>query len=155
MIKRMRQGLHSIGSGPLNQKDTYKVRCDIQVTATSIRTRDNQTRHNKQGKKSMKYVKVIVGLGLIPLGVFVGSYITIGAGNGTIIGGIIGGFLWCVINWSGPKGNNGFWPHTYSPDEQHQVNNNVNKQGIDNTVRSVEQAHIEDQIRHSREHYFF
>jgi hypothetical protein len=26
----------------------------------------------------MKYIKVIVGLGLIPLGVFVGSYINIG-----------------------------------------------------------------------------
>jgi hypothetical protein len=91
----------------------------------------------------MKYIKVIVGLGLIPLGVFVGSYINIGGDNGAILSGILGGTLCCILFWSGPH-----WPGSYNLDEQHQVNNNVNKQAIDNTVKSVQEAHLEDQIRH-------
>ena len=39
----------------------------------------------------MKYLKVIVGLGLIPLGVFVGSFISIGEGNGAVLGA----HSWC------------------------------------------------------------
>jgi hypothetical protein len=117
--------------------------CDIHGLAASIRLRDHETGRNKQGGISMKYIKVIVGLGLIPLGVFVGSYISIGGGNGAILGGILGGTLCCILFWSGPH-----WPGSYSLDEQHQVNNNVNKQTIDNTVRSVQEAQVEDQIRY-------
>src|SRR5690349_9436212 len=111
--------------------------------AASIHLRDHKTGRNKQGGISMKYIKVIVGLGLIPFGVFVGSYINIGGGNGAILGGILGGILCCILFCSGPH-----WPGSYSLDEQHQVNNNVNKQAIDNTVRSVQEAQVEDQIRY-------
>ena len=98
----------------------------------------------------MKYIKLIFGLGLIPLGVFIGSYISIGAGNAAILGGIFGGILCCILFWSGSH-----WSGSYSLDEQHQVNNNVNKQAIDNTLRSVQEAHIEGQIHHSHEHFHF
>ena len=91
----------------------------------------------------MKYLKVIVGLGLLPLGVFVGSYIHIGGGNGAILGGILGGILCCILFWG-----------SYSLDEQYQRSNNVNKQAIDQTVRSVQEAHLEDQIRSRADHRF-
>ncbi len=91
----------------------------------------------------MKYIKVIVGLVLIPLGIFVGSYISLGGGNGAILGGILGAILCCILFWSGPH-----WPSSYRLDEQYQVNNNVDKQALDNTVRSVQEAQLEDQIRY-------
>jgi hypothetical protein len=91
----------------------------------------------------MKYIKIIVGLLLIPLGIFVGSYISLGGGNGAILGGILGGILCCILFWSGPH-----WLSSSSLDEQYQVNNNVDKQAIDNTVRSVQEAQLEDQIRY-------
>ena len=90
----------------------------------------------------MKYMKVIGGLVLIPLGVFVGSYISLGGGNGAILGGILGSVLCCVLLLSGQDG-----PGSSSLDEQYQVNNNVDQQAIDNTLRSVQEAHLEDQMR--------
>ena len=92
----------------------------------------------------MKYIKVIVGLVLIPLGIFVGSYISLGGGNGAILGGILGGILCCMLFWSsGPH-----WSSSNSLDEQYQVHNNVDKQAIDNTIRSMKEAQLEDQIRY-------
>jgi len=89
----------------------------------------------------MKYLKVIVGLGLIPLGVFAGSYIGVGGGTGAILGGILGGILCCFFFWSAPH-----WLGSDRPDEHYQVNN-ADKQAMDNTVKSVQEAHIEDEIR--------
>ena len=92
----------------------------------------------------MKYLKVIVGLGLIPLGVLVGSFISLGGGNGALLGGILGVILCCMLFWSsGPH-----WSSSNSLDEQYQVHNNVDKQAIDNTIRSMKEAQLEDQIRY-------
>jgi len=92
----------------------------------------------------MKYLKVIVGLGLMPLGVFAGSFIRLGGGNGAIIGGILGGLRCCKkLRSSGPH-----WSSSNSLDEQYQVHKNVDKQALDNTTRSVQEAQLEDQIRY-------
>jgi hypothetical protein len=61
----------------------------------------------------MKYLKVIVGLGLIPLGVFAGSFIRLGGGNGAILGGILGVILCCILFWSSAP----HWPGSASLDE--------------------------------------
>ncbi len=81
----------------------------------------------------MKYLKVIVGLGLIPLGVFVGSFISLG----------VGVILCCILFWS-------TWPHwqgSASLDELYQDNSDKKKQKIDNTVRSMRETQIEDDLR--------
>lgn len=88
----------------------------------------------------MKYMKVIAGLGLIPFGVFIGSFISIGAGNGAILGGMLGGILYCIL-WFVP-----YWPGSDRLDEQDMVNNG-DKQWIDNSARGVQQAHCENEIR--------
>ncbi len=82
----------------------------------------------------MKYLKIIVGLGLIPLGVFAGSYAIFDGGNGAFLGGILGGILCCLLFWSVP-----------SLDEQHQINNNVNKEALDKAASSLQEAQIEEQ----------
>jgi hypothetical protein len=53
----------------------------------------------------MNYLKLLVGLLLIVLGVFVGSFISLGGHSGAILGGWIGGTLWCLLFWSAPR-----WP---------------------------------------------
>ena len=79
-------------------------------------------------------MKIIVALGLIPLGVFLGSYIVFDGGNGSVLGGILGGILCCLLFWSVP-----------SLDEQHQIKNNVNKEALDKTARSFREAQAEEQ----------
>ena len=92
----------------------------------------------------MKYLKVIVGLGLIPLGVFVGSFISLGGGNGALLGGILGVILCCILFWSS-------WPHwlgSASLDELYLDNSDKKKEAIDNTVRSMREAQTEDDLRY-------
>ncbi len=86
----------------------------------------------------MKYVQVIFFLGLIALGVFVGSYISLGGGNGALLGGILGVLLYCLINWfgsrwSGSRGKSGFLP-----DSQEAIENTAG-------LNSAQQALLEEQ----------
>ena len=83
----------------------------------------------------MKYIRVIVGLGLIPLGVFVGSHIRFGDGNGVVIGFLIGFVLCCMINWLGSRVKRRLWSGSASLDEQHQ-----DKQATDATARTVDEV---------------
>jgi hypothetical protein len=91
----------------------------------------------------MKYMKVIVGLALIPLGVLIGSFISIGGGSVAIFGGILGGILCYILLYRL------HWRGSDSLNEQYQLNN-VDEQSIENTVRSVNEAHIEDEIHFER-----
>ena len=91
----------------------------------------------------MKYLKVIVGLGFIPLGVFAGSFIRVGGGSATILGGILGLILCCMLFWSSWPN----WPGSVSLDELYTDNSDKKKQAIDNTVRTMREAQIEDDLR--------
>ncbi|HEY6284815.1 MAG TPA: hypothetical protein VIX20_04070 [Ktedonobacteraceae bacterium] len=91
----------------------------------------------------MKYLKVILGLVLIPLGVLVGSFISLGGGNGAILGGIVGAILCCMLFLSSwPQ-----WSGSASLDELYMDNSDKKKQSIDNTVRSMREVQIEDELR--------
>ena len=92
----------------------------------------------------MKYLKVIVGLGLIPLCVFAGSFISLGGGNGAILGGIVGVILCCILFWSSAP----HWRGFAGLDELYTDNSDKKKQEIDNTVRSMREAQIEDDLRY-------
>ena len=92
----------------------------------------------------MKYLKVIAGLGLIPLCVIAGSFISIGGGNGAVLGGILGLILCCILIWSAWL----HWPGSASLDELYQDNSEKQKQAIDDTVRSMREAQIEDDLRY-------
>ncbi len=91
----------------------------------------------------MKYLKVIVGLGLIPLGFFAGSFISFGGGSAVILGGILGVILCCMLFWSSAP----HWPGSASLDELYMDNSDKKKQAIDNTVRSMREAQIENELR--------
>src|SRR6266567_2731879 len=72
------------------------MRCDIRVIVASILIRSYKMLCAKQGNNVMKYLKIIVGLGLIPLGVFAGSYAIFDGGNEDFFAAILGG-LRCFI----------------------------------------------------------
>jgi len=65
----------------------------------------------------MKLIKVIAGLGLIPLGIFIGSFISLGTGNGAILGGVLGIILSCII-WFVPALVRFYQARRAKPDEQ-------------------------------------
>ena len=91
----------------------------------------------------MKYLKIIVGLALIPLGVLVGSFFSLGGGSAVILGGILGVILCCMLFWaSWPH-----WPGSASLDELYMDNSDKKKEAIDNTVRSMREVQIEDDLR--------
>lgn len=102
----------------------------------------------------MKHIKLIVALGLIPLCIFIGSYLPIGGGSAAILGGILGFILCCMLIGFGRRRKSGFWLGAETLDEQHQVYNNLNNQEIDKMLSSVREAHTEDQIRHQIDHRF-
>ena len=92
----------------------------------------------------MKYLKVIVGLVLIPLCVFVGSFISLGGGNAVILGGIVGVILCCMLFWSS-------WPHwsrSANLNELYMDNSDKQKQATDEMVRSMRETQIEDDLRY-------
>jgi divalent metal cation (Fe/Co/Zn/Cd) transporter len=91
----------------------------------------------------MKYLKVIVGLVLIPLGVFVGGFISLGGGSAAILGGIVGVILCCMLFWSS-------WPHwsrSANLDELYMDNSDKQKQATDEMVRSMREVQINDALR--------
>jgi hypothetical protein len=92
----------------------------------------------------MKYLKVIVALGLIPLGVFAGSFIRFGGGNAAILGGILGVILCCILFWSSAP----HWPGSASLDELYMDDSDKKKQAIDETVRSMRETQVEDELRY-------
>jgi hypothetical protein len=100
-------------------------------------------RRYKYGMKDMKYLKIIIGLGLIPLGVFAGSFISLGGGSAAILGGIVGGILCCILFWSSAP----HWQGFASLEELYMDNSDKKKEAIDNTVRSMREAQIEDDLR--------
>ncbi len=96
----------------------------------------------------MKYLKVIVGLGLIPFGVFLGSFVSLGGGNGAILGGIAGLILCCILFFSS-------WPHwtvSANLDELYMDTSDKQKQATDEMVRKMRETQINDEIRYSSGH---
>lgn len=96
----------------------------------------------------MKYLKVFAGVGLIPLGVLVGSFISLGGGSGALLGGIVGVILCCMLFWSSWLWLH--WPGSANLDELYQDNSDKKIQAINNTVRSMREAQIEDDLRYRR-----
>ena len=91
----------------------------------------------------MKYLKVIAGLGLIPLCGIAGSFISLGGGDGAILGGILGLILCCILIWSAWP----HWPGTANLDELFLDNSDKQRQAIDDTVRRMREIQIEDDLR--------
>jgi len=99
----------------------------------------------------MKSLKVIVGLGLIPLGIFAGSFISLGGGNAAILGGILGVILCCMLFWSSAP----HWPGSASLDELYMDNSDKKKQAIDNTVQRMREEKISNDLRARFRNYRF
>jgi hypothetical protein len=76
--------------------------------------------------------KYILGLGLIPLGAFAGSFMPIGNGNAAIISGIFGIVGYCILisRWSSGRD----LPTTYRLTRQQMDNGDANRQAIEDAT---------------------
>jgi hypothetical protein len=88
----------------------------------------------------MKQLRLILGLALIPLCAWLGSFVPIGAGSGTLIGVVGGMALCCLLLAYGPGRNKSPLPTSYYLTHQHDVNGGVNQQAIENATLSAREA---------------
>ncbi len=88
----------------------------------------------------MNHLRMILGLILIPLCAWLGSWIPIATGNGTIIGVVVGIALSYLFLTYGPGHKKSQLPTSYLLTQQHQDNNGINQQAIENTTLSAREA---------------
>jgi hypothetical protein len=88
----------------------------------------------------MNRLRMILGLALIPLFAWVGSWIPIATGSGTIIGLLIGIALSYLFLTYGPGRKKSQLPTSYLLTQQHQDNGGINEQAIENTTLSAREA---------------
>lgn len=88
----------------------------------------------------MNYRKAILGLS-IALGVFVGGYLSwVNSGflfGGVMVGGLLGGLVYCLINWVVSRRIHKVLPYD-SLDGHHQINNSGNTQTPEARVRGMQ-----------------
>ena len=83
---------------------------------------------------------MILGLGLIPLCIIVGSFIPIGGGSAMFIGFIVGIALSYVFFTYGPGRKKNALPTTYYLSQQQQLNGGVNQHAVDVSTLSAHEA---------------
>lgn len=94
----------------------------------------------------MKLLRLLLGLACLPLCVFIGSLIPIGAGNGLIVGLFLGIVLSCLFFMYGP-GKKGPFPTSYYLNQYHQMNGGVNRRAIENNTLSAWETAGQMEIR--------
>jgi hypothetical protein len=88
----------------------------------------------------MKHLRVILGLALIPLCAWLGSFVPIGTGSGTLLGLVVGIALSFLFLTYGPGRKKSQLPTSYYLTHQHEVNGGVNQQAIENATLSAREA---------------
>jgi hypothetical protein len=88
----------------------------------------------------MNYLRILLGLSLIPLCTWLGSCIPIATGNGTIIGLVLGIALSSLFFAYGPGHNKSQLPTSYWLSQRDQDNGGINQQAIENTTLSGREA---------------
>ena len=76
----------------------------------------------------MKYLRIVLSLALIPLGVLLGSLVLVGTGSGIIIGFVLGIALSYLFLTYGPGRKKSPFPTSYSLNHQYQIDGGVSQQ---------------------------
>ncbi|HLX57892.1 MAG TPA: hypothetical protein VKR83_12785 [Ktedonobacteraceae bacterium] len=90
----------------------------------------------------MKYLKLVFGLALIPIGVLLGSFVPIGAGSGILIGFLVGIVLSYFFLTYGPGRKKSQLPGSYYLNHDQQLNGGINQRAMEDIASG---AHEEDQ----------
>src|ERR1700726_2501252 len=88
----------------------------------------------------MKHLRLVLGLALIPLCAWLGSFVPIGTGSRTIIGLVVGIALCYLLITYGPGRKKSPLPTSYYLKHQHQANGGVNQQAIENATLKAREA---------------
>ncbi len=90
----------------------------------------------------MKHLRIILGLTLIPLCAFLGSFVPIAGGNGMIIGFFLGIAFSCLFLTYGPGHRKSQLPTASYLNHDHQANSGVNQQAIEIKTVSIREAAV-------------
>ena len=88
----------------------------------------------------MKQLRLVLGLALIPLGAWLGSFVPLGTGSGIILGLVLGVVLSYLLLTYGPGRKKSPFPTSYYLNHQHEVNGGLNQQAIVNATLSSREA---------------
>ncbi|HJT57124.1 MAG TPA: hypothetical protein VJ761_11565 [Ktedonobacteraceae bacterium] len=88
----------------------------------------------------MRQLRLALGLALIPLCAWLGSFIPVGTGSGIIIGLVLGIILSYLFLTYGPGRKKNQLPTSYYLNRQHEINGGYNEQAIVNATLSSREA---------------
>jgi len=88
----------------------------------------------------MKQLRLVLGLALIPLCVWLGNFVPLGTGSGIIIGLVLGGVVSYLFLTYGPGHKKSPLPTSYYLNHQHEINGGLNEQAIVNATLSGREA---------------
>lgn len=88
----------------------------------------------------MKQLRLALGLALIPLCVWLGSFIPVGTGSGIVIGLALGIILSYLFLTYGPGRKKNQLPTSYYLNHQHEFNGGYNEQAIEKITLNTRKA---------------
>lgn len=92
----------------------------------------------------MNYVCILIAVGFVALGAFVGSLVPLGSGSAVLIGGALGIAAGCFYVDAARKHN---W-HPLLHSSKDQQSSDINQKALKQGMLSAQQAHINDEVKH-------
>jgi hypothetical protein len=96
----------------------------------------------------MRYLCIIIAVGIVALGALLGSIIRIGHGSGAVIGGFVGIVLGCLYVDAARKHS---WHPLLRPSANDLPSSEINQKALKDGMLPAQQAHIVDDMEYQRQ----
>ncbi|HEY7127576.1 MAG TPA: hypothetical protein VH540_26850 [Ktedonobacterales bacterium] len=93
----------------------------------------------------MRYLCILIAVGFVALGAFVGSLVPLGSGSAALIGGAIGIAAGCFYGDAARKHN---WHPLLRSSANDLQSSDINQKALKSGMLSAQQAHINEQVKH-------
>ncbi len=93
----------------------------------------------------MNYLCILIAVGFVALGAFVGRLVPLGSGSAVLIGGAIGIGAGCFYIDAARKHN---WHPLLRSSVNDQQSSDINLKALKSGMLSAQQAHINDEVKH-------
>jgi 1,4-dihydroxy-2-naphthoate octaprenyltransferase len=92
----------------------------------------------------MRYLCILIAVGFVALGAFVGSFLPLGSGSAVLIGGFLGVVLGCLYIDAARKHN---WRPLLRSSAHDQQSSNINQKTLKQGMLGAQRAHIIDEVK--------
>ena len=92
----------------------------------------------------MRYLCILIAVGFVALGAFVGSLVPLGSGSAVLIGGFLGVVLGCLYIDAARKRN---WQPLLRSSADDQQSSAINQKALKQGMLGAQQAHITDEVK--------